>query len=296
MLQLFRPINLFIIILTQGFVAIFLLNVPLQFPHVIPYLLLAISTTCIAAGGYVINDIYDQHIDSINKPQKQIISRLISQKRAWQIYIFLSAMSLIISALLGVKFLIIHTITGILLYLYSAYFKKIALLGNSIVAILSAISAVLPILINSFQVILLVNIPTAIVFLFIYSLLISFIREIIKDVQDIEGDKVGGCRTFPILFGITNSKKLITVLWLILTVFNIIYRAGVNEKIANSTINSENSLLSLQFYLLIVMLASSTLTVVMWKIKTEIEFKYLSLGCKLLMLSGILAIPLLKYL
>jgi 4-hydroxybenzoate polyprenyltransferase len=295
MLQLFRPINLLIIILTQGFVAFFLLNVPLQFPHTIPYLLLAISTTCIAAGGYVINDIYDQHIDSINKPQKQIIGKLISQKRAWQIYIFLSAISLIISALLGVNFLIIHTITGILLYLYSAYFKKIALLGNGVVAILSAISAVLPILINSFQNILLVNIPTSIVFLFIYSLLISFIREIIKDVQDIEGDKIGGCRTFPILFGVINSKKLITALWLILTVFNIIYRAGVNEKIAN-LVNPENSLVYLQFYLLIVMLASSTLTVVMWKIKTETEFKYLSIGCKLLMLLGVFAIPLLKYL
>ena len=60
--------------------------------------------------------------------------------KQWQIYIFLSAISLIISALLGVNFLIIHTITGILLYLYSAYFKKIALLGNGVVAILSAIS------------------------------------------------------------------------------------------------------------------------------------------------------------
>lgn len=295
MLQLFRPINLLIIILTQGFVAFFLLNIPLQFPHSIPYLLLAISTTCIAAGGYIINDIYDQHIDSINKPQKQVIGKLISQKKAWQIYMFFSAMSLIISALLGVKLLIIHTITGILLYLYAAYFKKIALLGNIIVAILSAVSAILPITINTFQIISFATIPTSIIFLFIYSLLISFIREMIKDVQDIEGDKIGGCSTFPIIFGLINSKKLITILWLILTIFNIIYRTGVNEKITNS-VNPENSLIYLQFYLLIVMLASSILTVMMWKIKTETEFKYLSLGCKLLMLSGILAIPLLKHL
>ncbi len=314
MIQLLRPLNLFMLVLTQGLISFYLIKIPLQFPNLIPYLILFISTVCIAAGGYVINDLYDQEIDKINKPEKLIIGKKISEKTAWKLYLFLSATALILSGLLNIELLIIHTITGILLYLYAIYFKKIAIIGNFLVAFLSALGGILPYCIafslfdlfrndNTINSTIINNLPyinprNAIIFLLIYSFFVSLIREIIKDVQDIEGDKIDYCRTFPIVFGLQATKKLITILWVIISLFNIVYRTSINEKIKdtlNQSINNVNVdfLNYLQLYLLFFMLISSTLTVVMWKITDVKEFKYLSLGCKILMLSGILVIPLL---
>jgi 4-hydroxybenzoate polyprenyltransferase len=125
--------------------------------------------------------------------------------------------------------------------------------------------------------------------------LFSFIREILKDVEDIEGDKVGNCHTFPILFGIANTKKLVTFLCIVVTICNIFYRTTINQTLTESTAPTEY-LYYLQIYLLFVMLVSSTLAVLMWKIEKPKEFRYLSLLCKILLLSGVLAIPYIAYL
>ncbi len=156
----------------------------------------------IAAGGYAVNDYFDVAIDTFNKPNKVLIDRVFTKKNALQIYIFLNATALTAGFIANVKIGFIQVFCGLSLYFYARYLKKIALLGNGLVALLSAL------------VVLLTNIfyekHFPLIYLFAgFAFFISLIRELVKDAEDIEGDRIGNCQTFPIVFGIFRTKLLI---------------------------------------------------------------------------------------
>lgn len=236
-LKLFRWQNLLVIAFTQYLFRYCIIapvlnkfEIPLFFSH-FEFFLLVLSTLLITAAGYAINDYFDLRIDRINKPHKIILGKDLSRRKAILAHTILNILGIIIGLYMAyrVKYLPlagIFIIVPALLWLYSIRHKRKFLIGNIIVSMLSAIVIAIVWgfeyrgLIISHE----INEAAVIInrFLRIYALfafIISFIREIIKDIEDIKGDLKAGCKTIPIISGVRNSKKLIIVLSVILIFF-----------------------------------------------------------------------------
>jgi len=277
-LQLIRYQNLAIIILTLLFAKYFLINTHLgeNIEGVEKWILLIFSTTLIAAGGYIINDFYDIAIDMINKPHKVLINKIFTQKTVLFVYTFSNVLALFLGLFISVQIALLQVFCVLSLWLYACYFKKIALIGNVLVAFLSAL------------VVLIVNVLYQQHFLLVYifgvfAFFISLIRELIKDMEDIEGDKIGACKTFPILFGVKRTKVLIYCLVIIFIIFLF---AFPSLDIFGQNISQIGSyIISLLLLFLVCKLHFAV---------KKSDFHTLSSFCKLLMLVGMLGMVALK--
>ena len=185
---------------------------------------LVLASVLIAAAGYVINDYFDVDIDQINKSSKVIIGKFINKKSAIVLYTLLSLAGLALSWYVGDKLtnyyiLLFNFLSIVFLWLYSAFFKKKLLIGNILVAFLTAwVILVLTLAEYRFngssgdpawQLILKVS--------FVYggfAFILSLVREMIKDLEDMEGDTRFGCTTLPIVWGVP-AAKVYTGIWLV---------------------------------------------------------------------------------
>jgi 4-hydroxybenzoate polyprenyltransferase len=203
-----------------------------------PYLLwwLVLASVLIAASGYIINDYFDRNIDLVNKPNKIVIDRFIKRRSAIILHFVLNALALAISFYISwhTNFLIFiaNCICVALLWLYSTTFKKKLLTGNIIISFLTAWTILVVYCgINPLGVFLLKNndaFISAIHLLYKFTVLyagfafvISLVREVIKDVEDMDGDKRYGCTTLPLVWGI-NAAKMFTAVWLIVLIAAVI--------------------------------------------------------------------------
>lgn len=196
------------------------------------FILLIISCLSIAASGNVINDYYDTKTDNINKPEKVLIPKKISHKKAMRLHHILNgigiASGLYLSFKLGnLSMAFMFVIPAILLRIYSTNFSRMLILGNIIVSFLAGLLIItlgafetfafhskwFPVLFStqrmSFE-----DSPTMTIFNWLFALgffsfLTTWIRELAKDVADIEGDRFVGAQTIPIKLGIKASKGLI---------------------------------------------------------------------------------------
>jgi 4-hydroxybenzoate polyprenyltransferase len=191
--------------------------------------LLVLSYVLIYAEGYVINDYFDLNIDQINKPEKVVVDKIIS--RRWVIFwhVFLSIAGIVIGFYIdwvsNVRYLgLINLFVVGLLFLYSISLKKKLLIGNILVSALTAwaISVVTfcetsnllrPEIIGSYT-----EKITRISFLYtVFAFVISLIREVVKDMEDIDGDRRYGCNTMPIAWGIQSTKVFVSV-WMVVLI------------------------------------------------------------------------------
>lgn len=190
--------------------------------------LLTLAFACMAAAGYIINDYFDVNIDLVNKPDRLIVDRFISRRWAMWWHGMLSLAGVAISVYLGIvlHFYLLPLLNFAcvaLLFLYSVSLKKQLLSGNILVAVLSswAIGVLLWIGVNDDLLHHLGMLPDADpskpginyarfarigVLYCCFSFIISMIREVIKDMEDTEGDAKYGCRTIPIAWGFTTAK------------------------------------------------------------------------------------------
>ena len=109
------------------------------------FLLLVISTLCIASAGYIINDIYDVETDFINKPEQMIIGKSISEKTAYNLFIILNVMGVGIGFYLSYaigksELFALFVIISALLYVYASYLKQTFLIGNMVISVLVGLS------------------------------------------------------------------------------------------------------------------------------------------------------------
>ncbi|MEM9849179.1 MAG: geranylgeranylglycerol-phosphate geranylgeranyltransferase [Bacteroidota bacterium] len=205
--------------------------------------LLVLSTLCIAAGGYIINDVLDYEIDLINKPDRLIIGRIIPIRTAKQLYYWSIALGFAISFYLALvtdnlPLLVLYPIAVALLYFYSRYFKKSFLTGNLIVAFFCAFVAGIVWVAerDGFTELTIASSETAaylrtiLLFYLLFAFISTLFREIIKDIEDIEGDRIGACTTLPIVLGLRRSKIICAAiaLVLILLLFSLIRVLWVN--------------------------------------------------------------------
>lgn len=197
-----RPLNLLIAALTFAFSAYvsFLFRFDFAFQWLF-WLELGLLTAIMAAG-YWINDVADQAIDRVNKPRLVRVSIFISAKKVMTAYFTASGLALLASLPLPFKFQLLNVGAVVALYFYARYFKRQAVIGNLIIAALTA--AV--VLAGG----LLLHLKMAHFWGMGLAFQITFIREVCKDVEDLRGDLQHGLRTLPIMVGLRQTK---TVIW-----------------------------------------------------------------------------------
>ena len=175
-----------------------------------PALILAIlASQASAAAGYILNDYHDVKIDIVNKPGRVVVGRLVTRRKALFAYFILTSLAIGAGFLAGKKAGLLVLICCFLLWLYSARLKCIPLLGNLVVALLVSFSLFLPSLFFAAKV-------EAVIFFCLFAFLSNLIRELVKDMEDMRGDRQHDCKTFPLRFGIPASRNLINMLGLLL--------------------------------------------------------------------------------
>lgn len=163
------------------------------------FALLALAALCVAAAGYIINDYYDVKIDAINRPGRLVVGRLVNRRHAMVAHLLLSGIGIVVAGVLSPLLGLVHVGSALLLWGYSVRFKRVALLGNISIGLLTAALVLLPEL----------QLRSAHSSPWIYALaalLLTVVRELMKDVEDMRGDAQHGCRTLPIVWGVLRTK------------------------------------------------------------------------------------------
>lgn len=220
--RLLRIPNLFIVALTQALVWFSILLPALKDHHLQPYLdiphllLLILCTVLITAGGNVVNDLYDVEIDRINKPGRQIVGRLMSLEDTYRIYFIIVLSGALIAAYLAfhlgrLSLFIFYPAAVFLLWSYSRWFKRLPVSGNLIVSLfVSCVPLVL--LIPEWKNILHPSLVQSVDHKLIWSLAAfafgtNLLREFVKDIEDVKGDREIGAATLAVILGPQKGKN-----------------------------------------------------------------------------------------
>ena len=233
--RLIRWPNILFIVITQllFYYCVYtpLLSSPPGERQQILFFLLILSSVMVSAAGYIINDYFDLQIDAVNRPDKMIVDRYI--KRRWAIlwHWILSATGILISGYISYRtgawlILLINFCCVVLLWFYSVSLKKKLLSGNISIAALTAWVILVVYLFAGaklFSITGWAHSPGAFderrffKFTWLYAgfaFIMTIIREVIKDIEDMEGDRKYGCKTMPIVWGVPASKVFAGV-WII---------------------------------------------------------------------------------
>ncbi|WP_264550877.1 geranylgeranylglycerol-phosphate geranylgeranyltransferase [Flavobacterium sp. N2038] len=257
------------------------------------YGLLVLSTVLLAAAGYVVNDIFDVATDSINRPNKVIIGKGISETRAYNIYFGLNITGVAIgfylsNVILKPSFASIFILIASLLYFYSTSLKQIMILGNFIIALLLAFSVIIIGVFDLFPATVAENQAQMASFFSIlidyalFAFMINFIREIVKDIEDVNGDYNQGMNTLPIAIGISRAAKIASGFAIIPFILSLLYINAyfMENKLYVATLYSFAFVLAPLLYFIVKVFTA----------KSPKEFHHLSTVLKLILLFGILSI------
>lgn len=234
--KLVRPLNLAIIAATMYALRLFLVVYEQRYDiellrkdgEGLDFFLLVFSTVLIAAAGNAINDYFDIKADRINRPERVIVGRILPRRKAIMVHWVCNSIAFLIAIMLSVRnhtfwYVFIHLISINTLWLYSLYLKRKAIIGNFTIALLTAL---VPILCGvhffvqhslvwergasssafDYWLQLLVTDGIFIIFLAFFAFANNFAREIIKDIEDVPGDKELNADTLPIKYGQRVSK------------------------------------------------------------------------------------------
>jgi 4-hydroxybenzoate polyprenyltransferase len=260
-----------------------------------------LSVSMIASGGNVINDYFDYQIDLINKPEKLIIEKLIPKQSAMTGYMILTltgiAGGFVTGWLLGeFKLGFFFGFGALMLYMYSESYKQKLWIGNLIIALLGFLFILLLWIVEffalrqsagSFVVVYpsLLKISMLMGGYAIFAFLTTLIREIIKDMEDVTGDKKNGCQTIPIFKGIPAARKIVSGL-IVFTIILLFYCGYLcwthNLKLLSS------------FLLIAINIPLFILLIRFYKSDTKSEYHAASTLMKWIMVAGILGILLIN--
>lgn len=258
--------------------------------------ILVLATIFIAAGGYIINDIYDVATDKINKPDKVIINKYISEKNALTLFIIFNiigvGLGFYLSNVVGKSgFFVIFIIASALLYIYSSYLKQLALVGNIVVSLVVSLSILLVGVFELLPAMTDNNRSIQIMFFKIildyamFAFMINLIRELVKDIEDIDGDHKAGLQTLPIVIGRERTNKIVFVLSLI-PLFSVVYYV--------ITYLFKQQLV-VGYFLVLVIAPLIYISIKLFSAEQKAQHKHISLVLKLVMLTGMLSLLLYNF-
>ena len=197
--------NLAIMLLSLGLVRVLLLpGQPAGAALLAPrFGLLVLAALLVAAAGYILNDYYDVKIDAINRPDRLVVGQLLRRRHAMLAHVLLSGVGVGLATALSWPVGAVTLGAALLLWGYSARFKRLPLVGNVSIATLTGALVVLPALLP------LATPEGRLKAVWLYALaafLLTAVREIVKDLEDMRGDAQHGCRTLPLVWGVARSK------------------------------------------------------------------------------------------
>lgn len=293
-LKLIRYQNLLMIVLMQlifkyGFLD--LQDIPLALNDW-QYLLLILTTVLLAGGGYLINNIFDKETDNINKPDDVVVGRFISEDKAFNTYIGFNIIGVGIGFYLAnviekPAFALVFILISAVLYLYASSLKQSLLVGNIIVALLTSFTVIIIGIFNLYPLIT----PDNQAFLGVlfkvlldyalFAFIINFIREIVKDLEDVNGDYNQGMNTLPIALGVTRTARVVFLISFIPIVILLYY---INEYYFINELY-----IATVYCLLFIVAPLIYFTVKSASAKNQQDFHHLSLVLKLVLFFGILS-------
>jgi len=272
-----RGYNIPIIILAQYLSAIFILA-PEKKPSTVlldlNLFLIVFATSLTIASGYIINSFYDSKKDLINRPNKSILDRLVSQQTKLRVYFTLNFALAFLAFLISWRAFLFFSVYIFLIWFYSHKVKKFVIIGNLMATFMAVLPffAILLYYKNFYEVIL-----AHASFLF----LLLLIREMIKDLENIKGDLANDYKTIPILYGEEISKKIITVL----TTLTVIPVYILIEKF-------DVGYMDMYFYFCLIILIFFLLY--LWRSNTKEQFLLLHNVLKFLIVAGVFCIVLIN--
>lgn len=310
-LKLVRAKNLLIIVATQ-YLMRYAVIIPMlksegymsQFSD-LNFMFLVISTVCLAAAGYVINDYFDTKTDLLNRPDTVIVGKYINRRIAMNLHVILNIAGILLGLYISFqihlwKLVYIYIIVAGLLWFYSTSYKRQFLVGNIIVATLTALVPLMTVLfeippLNVKYAEHLLSINKNFYYLFFWVLgfstfafITTLIREIIKDVEDYEGDTAFGRRTMPIVAGVKISKfttislTIISMALMIVIFFKYIF---CSEPISSTC---RYDYISLIYMALLLVIPNIYLIYKILKSENKSDWHKASVIAKLIMLAGIM--------
>ena len=206
-----RGYNILVIILAQYLTSIYILAPHLPLRKVVFDLnlfVLVLASALAIAGGYIINNFYDEEKDVINRPIKTKLDGYIKQRTKLHTYFIFNFLSVVLASYVSFRAVLFFSIYIFGIWFYSHKLKKYAFVGN----ITASILAVVPffavfIYYRNFDYVIFVHAT----FLF----LIISMREVVKDLENLKGDLVQNYQTIPVKYGVPFSKKMLTLIALL---------------------------------------------------------------------------------
>lgn len=257
-------------------------------------LLSIMGTALICAGGYVINDYFDVKIDRINRPDKVIVTNTMTKAEAMRLYQIVTGAGIVFGLITSIYLRsitlgMIYLIVPGMLWFYSSSYKRQLIIGNLIVALSASLVPMIPMFVEAAslnnkygdllsQTPILKTLYAWICGFALFSFLFTFIREIIKDLQDEPGDREYECHTMAVVWGENITRTILTAL-ILLT--NIILAYFVYK-----VIPFEGTLTS-RYFLFGIAAPSLCLIIILWS-KSCTAYANASTLCKFIMLIGTL--------
>jgi 4-hydroxybenzoate polyprenyltransferase len=229
LLRIIRWPNLVLLAAIQTIVYVALLDRTVTVVSTPDLLLLLLTTVLLGAGGYVINDFYDRDIDVVNKPKKWIAGNVWSLEAVIKVYAAISILGCLPAVALAIRldleqYLFIYPLALGALWFYSSHLKCTPLLGNIWVSLFCAgvimVVALPDVLKNNIE-----SLSKDLWYYLVFAFLSTMLREIVKDIEDEDGDKLQNCGSAVVRFGLKAGKILATVFGIALIIAIIIWEA-----------------------------------------------------------------------
>ena len=272
-----RGYNIPVVVLAQYLSSIFILSPEKRALDVIldwRLFILVFASTLTIASGYIINNFYDSEKDLINRPNKTMLDRLVSQKTKLQVYFVLNFLATALALIISFRAALFFAVYIFLIWFYSHKLKKYPIVGNLTASLLAVLPffGILLYFKNFYHVIF-----AHAMFLF----LLIFIREMIKDLENMKGDIANNYQTIPVRFGEQISKRIITILTIstIIPVYILIEKYDVGY-------------MDIYFYISLIILILFLLR--LWKSETQPEYVQLHVMLKILIVAGVFCIVLIN--
>lgn len=258
--------------------------------------MLVLAVVCVAAAGYVINDIFDVSADLKNKPKRTIINNQISEKTAYRLFFILNiigvGLGFYLSNMIGRPGFVAFFIFGsAILYIYNSQFQQTVLVGNILVSI---IVGLIPVGVGLYDLLPAITpqnqqtqsvIFSILIDYSIFAFLVNFLREIVKDQEDIDGDYNAGYKTLPIVLGKKRTNRILFITALLPLGFLIHY---IYHYLFEN--------ISAVVYTLLLLVAPLLYFLVnIWTAEKKSEYTRLSLILKFVLFFGLISIGLLQF-
>ena len=273
-LRLVRIPNLIILVLTSVVVYLFLVQPTFDW-HALLHMkmwYLTMSVVLTAAAGYVINDYYDIKIDYVNKPKRVIVGRIIERRTAIILHTVLNVIAVVLAIMVSLKVCLAVFLSSVLLWYYANTLKRKPLIGNIVVAFLAGFSVYIIGFLREDE-------GITILLFSLFGFMISLIRELVKDIEDMKGDLAHGCKTLPILIGVRKTKGVIFVLVAILIGMIATWFYPQSDRLV--------------IYCGVVLFPLMVMLIVALSVAdTSHQYRRISKLCKWIMLAGVLSVPL----